>query len=389
MKTFFVLLSLFIASHAEAFIVAKLGNTPFEKRRPTHVIVAGEGNEAEKLFQQAAITKGLKYQDMYPQDQIVFIFQHQGVVFENEMWLESRGIKVLKSGPLDLDIKTFVKYADDVRVIATLDIFSHSAISYGSKLSETSRLRAADKLMLSIRTNFTPEAYIVVHGCNSGFEEALRYSDVFGVPAFGSLTSTDFQEKLADGKWYYNNPEDQPAGIPLDPACENGLCIRLKPVNAVYAGHWGSYTGGGLPFYKLFCLNIMPQKCLAALARYAMTYVSSFKLSRYSGLEEYKAVVQDILCPINPNKPVREDCVAKLNALPLDSAIPNDLMTYSPFRGKQLQCSMLGCEFRFECSDPTVNSGHCDLINTATETPTTFVDEYLNYMNAFRYMKYL
>ncbi len=381
-------MSIFMMSQAQAFILAKIGNAPFEKNQKTHIIVAGEANEAYLLFQQAAVTKGYKYIEQNPQNQVVFVFQHEEKLASNEAWLRARNVQILKSGPEQLDIKTFIKVADIVRSIATLDIFSHSAISYGSKLSENSRLRAADKSLQKIKSNFTSDAYIVVHGCNSGFDEAVKFSKLFDVPAFGSLTSTDFQEKLTDGKWYYNNPQDKPAGMKVDPKCTNGLCIRLKPINNVYAGHWGSYSGGGLPFYKAFCVNIKPQNCLAAMARFAMSFVSSSKLSKVSSLEEYKAVVQDILCPITPTGTLRADCVAKLNEIPLNSPVSATLRTYSPYRGKQLQCGSNGCEFRFECKTGA-NSGHCNLINTARTTPTTFVDEYLNYMGAYRYLKFL
>lgn len=388
MKSLLVAMSVFMMSQAHAYIFAKIGNTPLEKRQRTHVIVAGEANEARLLFQQAAVTKGFKYMEMNPSEQVIFVFQHEEELAANEAWLRARNVQILKSGSEDLDIKTFIKIADDVKSIATLDIFSHSAISYGSKLSENSRLRASDKSLEKLKSNFTSDAFIVVHGCNSGFDEAVRFSYVFGVPAFGSLTSTDFQEKLTDGKWYYNNPQDKPAGMKVDPKCTNGLCIRLKPINNVYAGHWGSYSGGGLPFYKAFCYNVQPQKCLAAMARFTMNFVSSYKLSKNSTLEEYKAVVQDMLCPITPTGTLRADCVAKLNEVPLATAISKTLRTYSPYRGKQLQCSLNGCEFRFECKNG-VNNGHCDLVNTAKDTPTTFVDEYMNYMGAYRYIKFL
>jgi hypothetical protein len=381
-------MSLFMVTQAHAYIFAKIGNTPFEKRQKTHLIVAGEANEARQLFQQAAVTQGYKYQEINPNDQVVFIFQHEEDLVTNENWLRARNVQILKSGPDDLDIKTFIKIADDVRSIATLDIFSHSAISYGSKLSEKSRLRANDKTLLKIKSNFMSDAYIVVHGCNSGFDEAVYYSYAFNVPAFGSLTSTDFQEKLTDGKWYFNNPQDKPAGMKVDPKCTNGLCIRLKPVNNVYSGHWGSYSGGGLPFYKAFCYNILLQKCLASMARFAMSFVSSSKLSKLSSFEEYKAVVQDMLCPITPTGTIRADCVAKLNEVPFQSPVNKILRTYSPFRGKQLQCGFNGCQIRFECNTG-VNDGHCDLINTAKEIPTTLVDEYLNYTDAYRYLKFL
>ena len=389
MKNLLLIIYLVFLSQAHAFVLAKIGNDPIDSSRPTHIIIAGEADQAKFLFQQAALTQGLKYQEVNPQDQVIFIFQHQGKLKQNVSWLQSKNIQVLKLSRRDLEIRDFINFALEIHSIATLDIFSHSAVSYGSKFSEFSRLRSSDESLLLIKSNFTSEAYMVIHGCNSGFQEALRYSALFNIPTFGSLTSTDFQEKLSDGKWYFNNDGDKPAGLELDVNCTNGLCVRMKPVNSVYSGHWGSYSGGGLPFYKVFCENVLPQKCLAAMTRYAIAYVSSSKLSRNSTFEEYKNVVQDMLCPINPSGTARADCVAKLNAINTKDPISNTLKTYSPFRGDQLQCSVLGCEFKFDCSDPKVNSGYCQLINTANEVPTTFMDEYLNYMTAYKYLKYL
>ena len=376
-------------AQAEAFIVAKIGNGPFDKNVATHLIIAGESNQAELLFQQAAITKGLKYLDVNPQGQVVFIFQHQGSLRDNESWLKSHNIQIIKSSHSDLDVKKFVEVATNIHAMATLDIFAHSAVSYGSKFSEFSHLASSDASLLALKENFTAEAFIVIHGCNSGFQEAVRYSAIFGIPAFGSLTATDFQEKLSDGKWYFNNEGDKPVGLEVDSRCLDGLCIRLKPTNSVYSGHWGSYSGGGLPFYKVFCRNVLPQKCLAAMTRFAMNYVSSSKLTYKSSIGEYKEVIQDMLCPNDPSGSLRGSCIAKLNQVDLNGNIDHSLKTYSPFRGEQLQCSVLGCEFKFDCSDPKVNNGYCQLLNTATERPTTFVDEYLSYMNAYRYLKYL
>jgi hypothetical protein len=388
MKKLLALMCLFLVSNADASIFAKIGSGAFDKNKKTHIIMVGSADEAGKLFQQAAITKGLKYQEVNPQNQVIFLMEFEGKLKDNVGWLQGKKVQVVKSNKSMLLTAVFVDVARSLRSISTIDIYSHSGVSYGAKLSDFGRFNTADKSILKIKPNLAPDAYMVLHGCNSGFDEAPLFSELLEIPVFGSMTSTDFQEKLSDGKWYFNNSEDKPAGLKLDPKCTNGLCIRMKPRNGAYTGYWGNYSGGGLPFYKAYCTKISEEKCLSALAKTTLNAVGSKTLSKTSTEAEYKEVVQDLLCPISPTKNLREECIAKLDAaLAAKEESNGPTKSYSPFNGKQLQCSFEGCKFKFVCTNPRFSSGICDLVNTATDKATTFVDEYLSYMTAFKYLK--
>jgi hypothetical protein len=387
MKSLIALLCLGFLGQAQANIFAKIGSSPFDKNKRTHVVVAGKAGEAGMLFQQAAITKAYKYQEVNPESQVVVILEHENKLKDNVAWVEGKKLQIIKSSKSVLMSSMLIDTVKLMSSVASIDIYSHSGVSYGARLSDFSAFNTADKKALQeMARSFTSDAYLVIHGCNSGFEEAPLFSKILGIPVFGSLTSTDFQEKLTDGKWYFNNPEDKPAGMKVDPKCTNGLCIRMKPRNGAYNGHWGNYSGGGLPFYKAYCVNISEEKCDAALAKQVINFVSSKSLGKKPSLEDYKEVVQDMLCPLNASGTTRTECVAKLNeAYAAKEEANSPLREYSPFKAKQLQCSFETCEFKFVCPKKTFGTSLiCDLKSTATKTPTTFVDEFIAYMDAYK-----
>lgn len=383
-----LLLSILASTPIHAYMMGKITEGPIVKSKPTHVVVAGTAHEAGMLFQQAAITKALKYRELYPNDQIVFLSQHEGEFENNATWLKKRGVEVLVQNKKDLTTEKFVDHLKEFSQIRTLDIFSHSAASYGIQLSSITRGKVGpnDKKIAQLKGHFTADAMITLNGCNSGFFVAPAWSKTLGVPVSGSLTSTDFQELHTNGNYYLNNPESMPKDSPRAetntlafesaPNCKLGLCIRMKPVNGPYNGYWGSYYEGGLPFYKLFCTGVSDEVCTKAYQTMARHFISTKNLKTDTSFDAYKTVVQDMLCPISANKPWREECVKALNEVEADQS----LTTYNPFRGKQLQCDNQGCSFELDC--PRFKK-ECSLINTHNGKATTLTDEYRRYLQAF------
>lgn len=380
--------------NTHAYLVAKLpslssqnSSTEIQKDRPSHIVVAGAAHEAGMLFMQAAITRALKYRENYPEDQILFFAQHEGEVSYNESWLKKRGLTVIHADKKDLTTEKFVEHLKSLKSIRSLDFFTHSAASYGIQLSSITRgkIGPEDKKIREIKNHLTADATITLNGCNSGFFVAPAWSKALGVPVTGSLTSTDFQELNSDGQFYLNNPESRPATpVALDnslshaePAnCKLGLCIRMKPVNGPYNGYWGSYYEGGLPFYKMFCPGTTEAKCQAAYKKMVLNFVSTKNLKTDTSFEAYKEVVLDMLCPISAAKAWRAECVSALNQVEADRA----LETYSPFRGKQLQCDQNGCKFELDCP---LFKKECQLVNTHAGKATTLTEEYKRYLEAY------
>lgn len=379
---------LFFNFSSHAYLMGKITPHPLDKNKPIHVVVAGAAHEAGMLFQQSAISKALKYRELYPDDQIIFLAQQEGEIEVNGAWLKKRGVEVLIQNKKDLTTEKFVDHLKEFSQIRTLDIFSHSAASYGIQLSSITRGKIGpnDKKIAELKNHFTEDAMITLNGCNSGFFVAPNWSKTLAVPVSGSLTSTDFQELHTDGNYYLNNIESMPKDHPRAeknilayenaPSCKLGLCIRMKPVNGPYNGYWGSYYQGGLPFYKIFCQGVSEEKCSKSFKTMAMHFISIKNLKIENSLESYKAVVQDMLCPISANKPWRDECVKALNEVESDQS----LTSYNPFRGKQLQCDNNGCKFELDC--PRFKK-ECQLINTHNQSATTLTDEYRRYLQAF------
>ncbi len=374
-------------AQTHAYIAGKISNEAGNPNKPVHVVVAGTAHEAGFLFQQAALTKALKYKELYPEDQILFFTQTENEY--NAEWLKKRGVLLLHSDNKNLTTEKLVDTLKTYNKIRSLDFYTHSALSYGLQLSSINkgRIGAEDKTIGKLVGHFSEDATITLNGCNSGFKIAPIWSKRLGVPVYGSLTSTDFQELHTNNQYYFNNPEskhDSPIADKNDlsfsnaPSCKLGLCVRMKPVNGPYNGYWGSYNEGGLSFYKNFCNGVSEEKCLKGYKKIATSFISTRNLNIDHSLEAYKEVVQDMLCPINAKRELREECVKALIA----SEIDETFYTYNPFRGKQLQCSHTGCNYVLDC--PRFKK-ECYLVNTAKEEANTLVKEYLTYLKAFKY----
>jgi hypothetical protein len=379
MKFYLFLVALFISFNtAEAAIVARIKSSfissDFSKK--THLIVAGTGNEGFNIFQQAAIAKGLNYSRMYPDHDVIIVMNTEVGLQENLAWLKSRKVEIEESSAAPLTFTYLLEIASYFRNIVSIDIFSHSAIKYGIQLSvgpDGNIFPSDTKRIKRFKSYLNRQAYIVLHGCNSGFYLAPLFSDLLGVVVFGSLTSTDFQEKTASGDWYFNNSYDLPENAEMDKSeeCKLGLCIRMKPRNAPYVGYWGKFTGGGLSFYKVFCVNMPNEKCLEGMARYARDFVSSYNVKSNISYIEYQKVVQEMLCPIHAKSEIRQECIDGLN----QALKKPDVRTYSPFRGQALSCGWEECLI--------------ELINLSNKESITFVEEYFRYLHAYKYMKTL
>ncbi len=379
--------------NGNAYLIGKLNssessNTQLSFDRPVHVVIAGDAHEAGMLFQQAALSRGLKYRESYPDDQVIFMAQQEKTIEYNAQWLIKRNVSLVEKIDKDLTTEKLVQYLKQFKKIRSLDIFSHSALKYGVQISSiiSGKIGPEDKKFLELKANFTTDATITINGCNTGFRVAPAWSKAFGIPVSGSLTSTDFQEPHTNNQYYFNNEQSIPKDFPKKdfndltysqaPNCKLGLCVRMKPISGPYNGFWGSYYEGALTFYKIFCNGVSEQQCKNAYKKIATNFISVKNLNLDLSFEAYKEVVQDMLCPISVRNNIRKECVNALTASESDKT----LNQYSPIKTKALQCTDQGCLFDLDCP---LFSKKCNLINLAKTKSTTLTEEYERYLKAF------
>jgi len=262
-----------------------------------------------------------------------------------------------------------------------MHVFSHHGAHVGAGLEGGSyRFHWNTPGAVDLKDNFAPKAFVVFHGCNSGFYTAPKLAASWGVPVAGSFTSTDFQQLHRNGQYYFNNPGQSPSGG----WASYSTGKRMKPDNQPYKGMWGSFDGGGLGFFKFFCPWGEDGRCLQGMSGYLLTYISTINLSRGADSATVQTVAKDIMCPNDASSSQRNACFAAL-----DRALATGDETYSPFRGRALQCNMASCSFEFKCDyDRTGRpvEGTCSLRNTAGTTTTTFVQEYKRLLRAANYL---
>ena len=395
---FKILITLVVAlifSNAQAsYIVATFGPKEINTNIPTRILLVGQADDLGLLFQEVATAKAIKYQEHFPEDQILLIAVNE-VAMGSEWALKKWGFNLKKIEKTTLDGKEFLKKAKEFNKIKSLDIFSHSSAQYGIHLEgRANRINLNTKNLDRLTPNFTKEAYAFLHGCHTGFNLAPFLSKIWGIPVAGSLTSTNFQKLHNDGNFYISDsgfaPNSDWAGENTlsnneTLNCKQGVCLRLKPDNTPYVGWWGAYREGGLPFYKFFCSKNNIEDCERVMAKSMLSHSLIVNLKKTSTLQEYKKGVIDFLCPVSSKKDLRSECEAKL-----EEALVTEDMTYNPFSRPQVECDFMGCMTEISCAKVFLISvdkpGTCELKNLAPEKATTLVREYKAYLEAYKYL---
>lgn len=374
--------------------VATFGDKSFSANKETRVIVVGAGDDLGLLFQEVAKAKALRYKQVFPNDQVLVIANEEKNL--NSLWsLKRYGFNVLRDEKGKFNSKNLLKELRPVTKIKSLDIFSHSSDQFGLYLSGRAfPLTENTEGVSALRSNFTKDAYALLHGCNNGFSIATGLSRVWGLPVAGSLTSSDFEKLHSDGEFYRNNegqyPNSQWAKVnsmsfDKEVSCAEGGCMRMKPDNHAYVGFWGNYREGGLPFYKFFCLSKSDVDCRKAMAKSMLGHTLKVNLNKNSSFEDYKKGVADYLCPVSSKSDLKRNCEEELN-LALDSGEE----TYNPFPRPQLECDFKGCMASIDCDKTMIKNivkpGSCILKNKAPKKASTIVREYKEYLKAYEYL---
>ncbi len=154
----------------------------------------------------------------------------------------------------------------------------------------------------------------------------------------------------------------------------------MKPENRAYDGLYGQYEYG-LSFYKIFCPT---GGCLKGIQSAIKTIVSTQYFNGTNGLE----IVKEWLCPAERFGSKRQsNCIQYLTELEKQNLSERpELWTYSPFRDKQLDCSLQSCFALPKCFRPDLPDivHQCAGSVKITKKTTTFVREFLIYLEALK-----
>jgi len=386
-----IVVATFSTVHASYHVTAFNSET-IDETKPTHLLVAGNGDDLGLLFEEVAKAKALKYSEINPNNQIVFIAINEKEL-GSEANLKRYGFKIIRNENATFDGKEFLSEAKKFNKILSLDIFSHSSAQFGIHLDgREHRLNVSNRGLEKLKANFTKDAFVYLHGCNSGFELAPHLANIWGIPVAGSMTSTNFQKLHSDGNFYLSEEGFAPSSewaefnklsYNSEVKCNKGVCQRLKPDNTPYVGFWGAYREGGLPFYKFFCPKNTNDVCQSAMARSMLTHTSIINLKKDSSLSEYKKAVVDFLCPISAQKDLRSECEGKLE----EALITKDY-TYNPFSRPQIECDFNKCQVEIKCEKILFapKPGTCVLKNNFEGKATTLVREYIAYLEAYKFL---
>lgn len=149
----------------------------------------------------------------------------------------------------------------------------------------------------------------------------------------------------------------------------------MKPDNFSYRGHWGDWSAGGYPTYKLFCQSNTNQKCERGALEAIFTFPSVMDYTKAKlNIVNFKKQLIDFMCPFSFNLEKQHNCQLNLEK----SIESNEQSTYSPFEGRTLVCDRVRCKAHFNCSkfNSALNSDKCTLVSETDEQSTTFVDEF-------------
>jgi len=392
LKVISLLLLSLMATETNAFLITHFKGGEINYDRPTRLLIAGGGDDLGTQFQEVAKSKALKYQELNPDYQIVFITAEEKGL-NNIGILKNWGFNLQVEKRSSFDGDAFLDEAVKFKKIASIDIFSHSSAQYGIHLDgKANRLTLNTKGVERLKGHFIKDAYAYLHGCNTGFNLAPFLSKAWEIPAAGSMTSTNFQKLHNDGNFYLTEEGFYPntdwatvndLSFASSQSCKAGTCLRLKPDNQPYVGFWGEYRDGGLPFYKFFCIKNSGQDCKSVMAKSLLSFVGTSSLKTSSTLPEYKKVVVDFLCPISAKRELRRECEESL-----ESALVTGDETYNPFSRPLVECNFEGCKAEIVCKKVPLTRiskpGTCELSNNFPGKATTLVREYKAYLDGFK-----
>jgi hypothetical protein len=394
MRRIILAILLTLSTSAQAFTVA--GFSPsIDPNRETHVLVVGRGKEMGRQFAQAALGKALRLRETSPQRQVVVISIREKGNAEDGAFFQRVGLNLYRHDTALLSGKVLVQELKKLGPLASLEFFSHSGWAVGPGLEGGDyRFNLETAGIKELAGRFTPDAFMILHGCNSGYLVAPGFSKLWGIPAAGSLGATDFQQLHSNGTWYHHNPGQFPAGgwaaknaisydAPVECNNASNPCYRMKPDNSMYQGVWGKFWTG-LGFYKFFCARGEDEACLRGVRAAVVTNVSIQPGVASMGRDAYKALVKDWLCGNSASGTARRNCEQGL-----DTATATGQRSFTTFSGNSLVCDLAGCSYEYTCKKERTGGWMgrttevCGMVNTSSAPSTALVDDFDLLMRAY------
>lgn len=321
---------------------------------PTDVFVAGFGNDQGTQFLKAAILGAKISRDRFPDRQRVIISAVNESFEAEKGMLSSAGFGFRKSDRDDLEKSRLVMALQYLNTpVSSLQFYGHANTYNGFRLqSKTDRLDEKAPEFSEIGKVLAPNAFVVFHSCNSGWLLAPAAAKMWRKPVYGSFASSDFQEPMTDGQWYYHDVGMYPDGFSrvgntstvvresLD--CGKGKCLRLKPVNASYVDSFGIFSRG-LGFYKVFSPDesLIPQ----SLVHFTLLTPSVLPLSMQASKADLINAAIDWMCPSDKSGKRRDACRQAV----LNEEFKND-KHLSFFSGEAIACTNTKCFTGVKCN---------------------------------------
>jgi hypothetical protein len=379
-----LLLGLSFSSHA-SFIASSSGK--INPNSPTRILVVGIPEKLGSLFVYSALTKAKIFQESTKDDQIIIIGRD-----DDQNTVSRAGYKVVENGDGMLKESTVGSVLARVNYVKSLDVYAHSNAVNGILIDKspfsTQFLEEKDPIWDVLKAKSKSSSYIFFQGCNAGVKLGPWVAKRTGITVLAALTGTDFQSIYNDSFWAhdYNGKKEMLSDTNVlsfesESQCSKGFCTRMKPDNSSYKGHWGDWSEGGYPTYKIFCGTSANKNCGPGAVEAIKTFPSTVAYNQIVSLEKFKEVTQDFLCPFGHNPEKQANCINELEASLVDSS-----SNYSPFRGTTLNCDMERCYANFKCGGfkASFAPGSCKLINEKPGKNSTFTNEYKFLINAYK-----
>lgn len=369
-------------------------------RSETDIFVIGYAGGVGSQFVATALTRAYKILEREPNRSMIFLWANDRSAYEDRMVVQDiPGVRILESNEHGLTLNRVIQELERRRNITSLHFVGHSSALYGFGIQEGVRFQADARRISGISRNFANGAYVFLHGCNTAFHSAPELSRIWGIPVFGSLTSTDFQQLHNNGDWYWNNRGQFPAqggwkrsndqSFAQTKDCRNMACHRLKPNNHPYGGGWGRYEIG-LPFYKAFCnfnqrTSRQERRCAegvwnAFLDWPSTTNIPTRRFFANNSAQTFEEIVEDFLCPKLNGRTIDRDCRQVLDTY----RRTRQVSTSRFFFGAQPECTMQSCSVSTTTGNSNLGGSRTTLFTGVDSGNLTLIREYQMYENLFR-----
>lgn len=348
---------LLISSISHAYILAQklpAGQQVFSADKETHVIMVSKdlGFFLVGVEQYKTISKN------HPNDQYVFITTQPTSSRLKQNQLAQNGFTMLVDDSKTLSEKVFLSLLGDSKIssnkIKSLTLIGHNGAHAGPWLQDgMNRLNFRSPELAKLKSKFTPDAYLSLMGCNSGWNVAPAMSKLLGIPALATFTSsgvyilTKNQEYELYSEATIQNKETR--------GCGGAECLNLRPEGAPYHFHMHSDPRAvWLPISKMVCdASISTETCQRAYANVLLNTISSTnKGNAKADLKEFENIFADQVCgaisTARGQQSCREQALQNLRAgtgfFPID-------------RGTPLNCLALrSCQIQEISNDLRLNS---------------------------------